>query len=278
MTVSNDLDRRFREAADAGRPARRCIRRRRLADRPALRRGHRSRDSPDLVRRRSRARARPPCADRRTQCAASAACGRPRAPRAQRIVPRRRQGFDLSLDLRGATPSRSKVLDELAQVPYGHTTTYGAARRSGRPPTSRPRDRHGDEPQPDPDRASLPPNHRFEREPRRLRRRARPEGAPPPSRGRAPLRDLDRQLRTEAAMCRDQAGWRYRPRHRRGEGAHRPASLVPSRLLEEPVPDAPDVHHEAVAFGETELAAEATGMGVDRSGQSIGAEAPHLAE
>jgi methylated-DNA-[protein]-cysteine S-methyltransferase len=51
---------------------------------------------------------------------------------------RRRQGFDLSLDLRGATPFTVQVLDELARVPYGHTMTYGQlAARVGRPRAAR---------------------------------------------------------------------------------------------------------------------------------------------
>src|SRR6266511_3811399 len=52
-------------------------------------------------------------------------------------------------------------------------------RRAGeasRAPASRTRSRHGDEPQPDPNRPSLPPRCRCQRKPRRLRRRARPKG------------------------------------------------------------------------------------------------------
>ena len=49
-----------------------------------------------------------------------------------------RRAFDLSLDLRGLTPFTRTVLDELARVPYGETTTYGAlAARIGQPRAAR---------------------------------------------------------------------------------------------------------------------------------------------
>jgi len=38
----------------------------------------------------------------------------------------RRHGFDLALDLRGTPDFYQRVLAELAEVPYGTTTTYGA--------------------------------------------------------------------------------------------------------------------------------------------------------
>ena len=69
-----------------------------------------------------------------------------RAPRAVEPVRReldeyfaqRRQAFDLSIDLRGTTPFTVQVLEELAQVPYGHTATYGElAARVGRPLAAR---------------------------------------------------------------------------------------------------------------------------------------------
>lgn len=48
-----------------------------------------------------------------------------------------RHTFDLPLDLRVA-PFHSDVLRELAHVPYGHTTTYGAlAAQSGHPKAAR---------------------------------------------------------------------------------------------------------------------------------------------
>jgi len=50
----------------------------------------------------------------------------------------RRQAFDLSLDLRSLPPFTTSVLHELAKVPYGETTTYGAlAAQVGRPRASR---------------------------------------------------------------------------------------------------------------------------------------------
>src|SRR3954447_10544835 len=49
----------------------------------------------------------------------------------------RRHDFDLPLDLRVA-PFYTDVLRELARVPYGHTTTYGAlAAQSGHPKAAR---------------------------------------------------------------------------------------------------------------------------------------------
>jgi methylated-DNA-[protein]-cysteine S-methyltransferase len=51
---------------------------------------------------------------------------------------RRRRIFDLSLDLRGLPPFTVSVLDALAEVPFGETTTYGAlAARVGRPKAAR---------------------------------------------------------------------------------------------------------------------------------------------
>jgi len=50
----------------------------------------------------------------------------------------RRRSFDLSLDLRALPPFTVAVLDELARVPYGETTTYGAlARKVGHPRAAR---------------------------------------------------------------------------------------------------------------------------------------------
>ncbi|HEV8460439.1 MAG TPA: methylated-DNA--[protein]-cysteine S-methyltransferase [Gaiellaceae bacterium] len=49
----------------------------------------------------------------------------------------KRREFDLPLDLRVA-PFYADVLRELAQVPYGHTDTYGAlAKRAGKPKAAR---------------------------------------------------------------------------------------------------------------------------------------------
>jgi methylated-DNA-[protein]-cysteine S-methyltransferase len=49
-----------------------------------------------------------------------------------------RRAFDLSLDLRGLPTFTISVLKELARVPYGKTTTYGAlAAKVGRPRAAR---------------------------------------------------------------------------------------------------------------------------------------------
>jgi methylated-DNA-[protein]-cysteine S-methyltransferase len=49
-----------------------------------------------------------------------------------------RRAFDLSLDLRGLPPFTLSVLKELARVPYGQTTTYGAlAQKVGHPRAAR---------------------------------------------------------------------------------------------------------------------------------------------
>jgi len=50
----------------------------------------------------------------------------------------RRRGFELPLDLVLSTPFSRRVLEELARVPYGEVTTYGAlAARSGKPQAAR---------------------------------------------------------------------------------------------------------------------------------------------
>jgi methylated-DNA-[protein]-cysteine S-methyltransferase len=50
----------------------------------------------------------------------------------------KRRAFDLSLDLRALPPFTVSVLRELARVPYGETTTYGElAARVGRPRAAR---------------------------------------------------------------------------------------------------------------------------------------------
>ena len=49
-----------------------------------------------------------------------------------------RQHFDVRVDLRVAAPFHQEVLTELARVPYGETTTYGAlAAKVGRPRAAR---------------------------------------------------------------------------------------------------------------------------------------------
>lgn len=50
----------------------------------------------------------------------------------------RRDTFELDTDLRGVNPFAEQVLTELARVPFGETTTYGAlAARVGRPKAAR---------------------------------------------------------------------------------------------------------------------------------------------
>jgi methylated-DNA-[protein]-cysteine S-methyltransferase len=50
----------------------------------------------------------------------------------------KRRSFDLPLDLRALPPFTLEVLSQLARVPYGETTTYGAlAQRVGRPRAAR---------------------------------------------------------------------------------------------------------------------------------------------
>lgn len=49
-----------------------------------------------------------------------------------------RHAFDLTVDLRGVRPFAERVLAELARVPYGETTTYGAlAAKVGAPRAAR---------------------------------------------------------------------------------------------------------------------------------------------
>jgi len=49
-----------------------------------------------------------------------------------------RRGFELEFDLRASAPFAHRVLDELARVPFGETTTYGAlANRVGAPRAAR---------------------------------------------------------------------------------------------------------------------------------------------
>ena len=138
MTVPTDLDRRFREAAaraGCSTPGSTSSTRRR----PAARRGDRPRAAPDLVRRRSGAASS--SGSPASQAAASSARHVPSTPSAGSSTstsPGVASAFDLSLDLRGTTPFTVQVLDELAQVPYGHTATYGElAARVGRPRAAR---------------------------------------------------------------------------------------------------------------------------------------------
>ena len=97
----------------------------------------------------------------------------------------RRHDFDLPLDLRVA-PFHEAVLHELARVPYGQHRHLRRPGSEGRPAEGGAGGRHGDEPQPDPDRAPLPPDRRRERLAHRLRRRAGREARAARARGRDP--------------------------------------------------------------------------------------------
>jgi methylated-DNA-[protein]-cysteine S-methyltransferase len=140
MTVSNDLDRRFREAAvsldllDVGYD---------VVETPI---------GPLLVAASDRGLVRisydtgPDPAETLDELARAVGPRVLRAPRAVELAHReldeyfegRRKAFDLSVDLRGLAPFSVTVLGELALVPYGVTATYGElAARSGRPKAAR---------------------------------------------------------------------------------------------------------------------------------------------
>ena len=138
MTVSADLDRRFRDAA---------------ADAGLLDAGYDLVDSPVgrlLVAATDRGVLRisyNPDPDEHLDRLARLVG--PRVLRsARRVDPARRQldeyfegsrhAFELDVDLRGTTPFTERVLTELARVPYGETATYGAlAARAGSPTAAR---------------------------------------------------------------------------------------------------------------------------------------------
>ena len=139
MTVPLDLDHRFREAASL------------LG---LLDVGFDVVDSPvgelfvAVVRPRARRRS-PTTPEPRSRSSALARIAGPRVLRSTRAVENarreldeyfagKRRTFDLSLDLRAMPPFTVSVLEELARVPYGETTTYGAlAARVGRPRAAR---------------------------------------------------------------------------------------------------------------------------------------------
>lgn len=138
MTVSPDLDRRFRDAA---------------ATLGLLDVGYDVVDSPIgdlLVAASDRGLALirfDPGAEEELE--RLAAIGGPRVLRSPRSVDAtrreldeyftgRRRAFDLALDLRALPPFTLQVLDELARVPYGETTTYGTlAEKVGHPRAAR---------------------------------------------------------------------------------------------------------------------------------------------
>ncbi|HET8569720.1 MAG TPA: methylated-DNA--[protein]-cysteine S-methyltransferase [Candidatus Limnocylindria bacterium] len=56
----------------------------------------------------------------------------PVASQVEQYLSRRRQRFDLDVDLRGLTPFQRRILRATARVPYGELTTYAdVARRAG---------------------------------------------------------------------------------------------------------------------------------------------------
>ena len=72
-----------------------------------------------------------------TRVLRAARARRPGAPAARRVLRGRPHDFELPLDLT-VSGFYAQVLDELALVPYGETTTYGAlAARTGRPKAAR---------------------------------------------------------------------------------------------------------------------------------------------
>ena len=138
MTVSAELDRRFREAAaaahllDAGFD---------LVDSPV---------GPLLVAATDRGVLRVMFdTEPEEQLELLARAAGPRVLRSPHAVDRvrrqldeyfegRREQFDLDVDLRGVAPFAGHVLAELARVPYGTTTTYGTlAARAGKPKAAR---------------------------------------------------------------------------------------------------------------------------------------------
>ena len=94
----------------------------------------------------------------------------------------RRHDFDLPLDLR-VVPFNAEVLGELALVPVRYDDDVRRPGGEGRPAARGACDRHGDEPESDPDRPAVPPRDRRERLAHRLRRRAGPEAAAAAARG-----------------------------------------------------------------------------------------------
>ena len=94
---------------------------------------------PHLLRRRARAAARAARAGYGPRVLRSAASVDSAHRQLDEYFAGRRSAFELDVDLRGVRAVRHQVLDELARVPYGQTTTYGtlaakvgAPRRPGR--------------------------------------------------------------------------------------------------------------------------------------------------
>ena len=86
--------------------------------------------------------------------------------------------FSLPLDPAG-TDFQRRVWLALADIPYGRDRELRGAGRPGGEPEGLSGRRPGQRPQPHPPRPALPPGHRGQREPHRLRRRPRAQAAPP---------------------------------------------------------------------------------------------------
>ena len=162
------------------------------ADRAAARRGDRPR-----ARCASRSTPSPSASSRSSPGSpARACCARPRArrrrpPRARRVL--RRPAPDLrprSSTSAGMAPFTRRACSTSSRASRtAQTATYGElAARAGQP-AGRARGRDGDEPQPDPDRASVPPHRRRLRQPVGYGGGLERKGAPP-ARGRDAVNSL----------------------------------------------------------------------------------------
>ena len=146
-----------------------------------------------------------------------------RAPRAVDEVRReldeyfagRGHDFDLKLDLsaapdvhphgtRPARPGAVRRSDDVRHPRRARGKPARGARRGNR-----------DEPEPDSDRAALPPGGRLQREPRGLRGRPRSQACPPAARGRSPLIRLalrepeDQQDENDDQQDADDSAWNH---------------------------------------------------------------------
>ena len=182
MTIPTDLDRRFREAAEREGLVDVAYD---VADSPIgdlLVAVDRPRALPDRLPARRRARR----ARRRLRCARAALPKR--LDRVRRELDEyfagRRHEFDLETDLSPVPAFHQQVLHELARVPFGQVTTYGAlAAKVGRPHAAR---AIGGAMNRNPIPIVLP-CHRVigvERQPHRLCRRPGQEGSPAAAGGR----------------------------------------------------------------------------------------------
>ena len=188
MNVSPELDARFRDAAvrEGLTDVRFDVVASPIGE--LFARGDRPRSLPHLVHRRGpgrvaradvrRARARAPLDEVRREL--------------DEYFEGRRHEFDLALDLRvagfhadGAPRARP------GPVRRDRHVRRSSPRRSA--PARGPCGRHGDEPQPDPDRPAVPPHRRRERLADRLRGRAAREAGPARARGRRATAPLGRR-------------------------------------------------------------------------------------